>query len=86
MGHDVANARLAARTALGDRPDDDVAIGDHADQPVVLADRQRADVRARIRRAASRTCAVGVMVSVPSVMISRTCMTSHCFDGYSGVR
>ena len=42
--HDVADADVCGGIALGRGPDGDVTVGDHADQPVVVADRQRPNV------------------------------------------
>jgi hypothetical protein len=36
--HDVAHLALIGRLALSDCPHRDVAIGEHPDEPVVLAD------------------------------------------------
>ena len=75
FGHHIARRRAAGIEAVARKPfADDVAVGHHPDQSVVLPDRNAADVMPRINFASSVTGVSGLTQSTPLCITSLTFM------------
>jgi hypothetical protein len=76
LGHDVGNRRIQP-FAGGKAADHDVAVGNHADDPVVIADRHESDVACchHLRHLADSLARAGED-DRPRLMTSRICMVT----------